>query len=106
MRVIVYKLWYYISNYWLFVKVFLMPHFKCKSILGSLGLGIVYKKEDIIIGPVIDEAAQDYEQSNWIGISMTSSTSLMLNKLLNKNNILSEFLGDLYIQFDLLKKRY
>lgn len=71
----------------------------------SLGLGTIYKNKDIIIGPAIDEAAEDYEQSNWVGVSLTPSASIMLNKLLNKNNLLSQILGDLYIQYDLPKKK-
>jgi len=72
---------------------------------GSIGLGTIYKEEDIIIGPAIDEAAEDHQQSNWIGISLTPSASIMLNSLISKNNTFSKVLGDLYTKHDLPKKK-
>jgi len=69
---------------------------------GSLSLGKIYKKKDILIGPAIDEAACDYDQSNWIGISLTPHAASLINSLTESS--LSGILNDFFIPFDLSKK--
>jgi hypothetical protein len=69
---------------------------------GSLAFGKIYRKDDIIIGPAIDEAATDYEQSNWIGVSLTPNASLLLNS--GKDSPLSKYVRELYTQYDVVKR--
>ncbi|CAN5609669.1 hypothetical protein BH18THE1_BH18THE1_16850 [soil metagenome] len=69
---------------------------------GSLCLGKIYRKDSIIIGPAIDEAASDYDQSNWIGVSLTPNASLLLNS--PENSPFSKLVKDFFTQYDVAKR--
>lgn len=53
---------------------------------GCISIGKIYEYENMIIGPAIDEAAENYQKSNWIGVHVTSSAYSALLRILNKNN--------------------
>jgi len=40
---------------------------------GCISVGDFYEGKNMILGPTIDEAAQYYDQSDWIGVFLTSS---------------------------------
>lgn len=48
---------------------------------GAISVGSFIHTENLILGPAIDEAAEFYEQDNWIGASATPSTYSILRKL-------------------------
>lgn len=52
---------------------------------GCMSIGEFFEsKENIIIGPAVDEASQFYETTNWIGVHTTSSASSILQRLEEK----------------------
>lgn len=69
---------------------------------GSLSLGKIYKRKGILIGPAMDEAPCDYDQSNWIGISLGPQAESLLN--LPPQTSFSSVLKDFFIPYDLSKK--
>ena len=69
---------------------------------GSLCLGKIYRKDSIIIGPAIDEAASDYDQSNWIGVSLTPNASLLIKS--PGNTPYSKLIKVFFTQYDVPKK--
>ncbi len=50
---------------------------------GATSLGEFQTKENIFIGPAVDEAASWYERSNWIGIIMSPSAYFKYKKPVN-----------------------
>lgn len=69
---------------------------------GSLSVGKIYKKDKIFIGPAVDEAACDFEQSNWIGISLTPHAASLIDS--SSPSTVSSILKEFFIPYDLSKK--
>jgi|APSaa5957512535_1039671.scaffolds.fasta_scaffold10398_4 hypothetical protein len=63
-----------------FLKICIVYDF---PIRGVFSLGNFVDSEQMIIGPAVDEAADVYEQSNWIGFSATPSAFSLIEKLSN-----------------------
>ena len=61
-----------------FLKICIVYDF---PIRGVFSLGEYVNSEQMIIGPAVDEAADVYEQSNWIGFSATPSAFSIIEKL-------------------------
>jgi hypothetical protein len=59
---------------------------------GVISLGEIHRGEDIIIGSGIDEAAISYVLPEWIGISLTPSAELGLERLLEEGKDVSQCL--------------
>ena len=72
---------------------------------GSMSYGDIVQLENYVVGPAIFNAAEIYEQDQWIGISVAENTDEILNDL-NTNN--SDLLNPAHIpifrQFDLPRK--
>ena len=81
------------------------PKFMKKGIYlrGSMGIGVFYKgqgKKLIAVGPTVDEVAENYESSNWIGITTNPSLSLLFD---NDPN-LDILRNDIFVKYDIPKK--
>ena len=48
---------------------------------GVIAMGNFYRSSRMLIGPAVDEAAKLYDISNWIGISVSTLTALILEKI-------------------------
>ena len=48
---------------------------------GVIAMGNFYRSSRMLIGPAVDEAAKLFDISNWIGISVSTLTALILEKI-------------------------
>lgn len=53
---------------------------------GAISVGRFRRTENMIIGPAIDEAAEFYEHSNWVGITLTPSAGQIIDKTMKEHN--------------------
>lgn len=51
---------------------------------GCISIGTIYEYSNMILGPAIDEAALNYEKSNWLGAFTTPSAHSALTRLSNQ----------------------
>ena len=69
---------------------------------GSIGIGVIYKgqgKKLIAVGPTVDEVAENYESSNWIGITTNPSLSPLFDNDPNLEVLRNEF----FVKYDYQK---
>lgn len=78
-----------LSIYMLYHKfIVFISIFMCTAFLhdifyrGVLTDGFFFQKDELIIGPAIDEAASCYEKTNWMGVFLTDSATKTLKELL------------------------
>ena len=67
---------------------------------GSMGIGVFYKEQGknlIVVGPTVDEVVENYESSNWIGIIINPSLSLLFVNDPNLEVLLNEF----FVKYDI-----
>jgi hypothetical protein len=48
---------------------------------GIISYGTYYLSERLIIGPAVDDAAHNYNQLNWIGVSLSPSLASRINNI-------------------------
>jgi hypothetical protein len=67
---------------------------------GGISVGDFYKSDKMIIGPAIDEAAEYYTLSDWIGVSASPSAYNILHKM-GREKMLSYNMGEPYVSYDI-----
>ena len=72
---------------------------------GVISYGDYYTDKEIIIGQAIDEAAEYYEQPNWMGISMTPQTAY-LYKVDEIQKVVRKFPPNDYVKYDITYNRF
>ena len=56
---------------------------------GVFSIGEFYRTQSLVVGPAVDEAAQWYEQPNWLGISAAPSAAFGIERLLEQGGDVS-----------------
>lgn len=64
---------------------------------GCISAGTFYKSKRMVIGPTVDEAAEYYDQPQWVGVSAAPSARLRLSALEAQDFPLSH----LYLRYDI-----
>ena len=68
-----------------------------------IGIGIFYTEQGknlIAVGPKVDEVAENDESSNWIGITINPSLSLLFDNDPNLETLRNDF----FVKYDIPKK--
>lgn len=85
-----------ITNYVMVVGLSLGLHIR-----GVISFGKFWQKDSFFIGPAIDEAADWYEECEWMGISMTPSASFKLDELEKR---FAAKMGNWFVRYDIPTK--
>jgi hypothetical protein len=78
--------------------------FKGIYLRGVMSIGKFYQTQNSIIGPAVDEAAEWYMNTEWIGVSAAPTAHFILEKLEEIGGEAAEMTKNLFIKYDVPTK--
>jgi len=70
---------------------------------GAISFGKYSRRENIFIGPAVDDVAEWYEKANWMGVILTPKTTILLKSKIHDKEIIEHEGGGFPIKNRLLK---